>query len=529
MSLRRSGILVHPSSLYSPYGIGDLGEGAYRFIDFLEKGKQTLWQILPLSHVGYGNSPYSSYSAFACNPWLISPDKLANDGLLSNEDLRNIPYFKPDRVEFEKVMDYKVKLFKKAFQMFNMYADKKPFRKFCEENSFWLDDYTLYISIKNHLINERKTGGILRDLMSFASRAKSYLKDHEILDQFYGAAFVSFPDELLDPTEEVKAKWRAKLLEDIEYYSFLQYEFYKQWSQLKKYANDKGIEIIGDMPIFIAADSADAWLNRELFHYNSEGFPEKIAGVPPDYFSETGQLWGNPLYRWEKHDQTGYDWWAKRIKQTLKFVDIVRIDHFRAFESYWEITAPAKTAEKGVWKKGPGRKFFDIMFYKLNGLPIIAEDLGDLNPEVHKLRDSLGLAGMKVLQFAFNSGSGNDFLPHNFKDTNWIIYPGTHDNNTTKGWWKEIGDQERNYVKDYLRISGDDIAWDFIRLAFSSVADTAIIPLQDVLCLDENSRMNIPGKPDGNWEFRIGKDALNDSYADGLKYLSELYNRNNID
>ena len=280
MSLRRSGILVHPSSLYSPYGIGDLGEGAYRFIDFLEKGKQTLWQILPLSHVGYGNSPYSSYSAFACNPWLISPDKLANDGLLSNEDLRNIPYFKPDRVEFEKVMDYKVKLFKKAFQMFNMYADKKPFRKFCEENSFWLDDYTLYISIKNHLINERKTGGILRDLMSFASRAKSYLKDHEILDQFYGAAFVSFPDELLDPTEEVKAKWRAKLLEDIEYYSFLQYEFYKQWSQLKKYANDKGIEIIGDMPIFIAADSADAWLNRELFHYNSEGFPEKIAVFP---------------------------------------------------------------------------------------------------------------------------------------------------------------------------------------------------------------------------------------------------------
>lgn len=523
---RRSGVLAHPSSLYSPYGIGDLGEGAYRFVDFLQKAGQTIWQILPLGHTGYGNSPYSAYSAFACNPLLISPDKLANDGLLGNEDLRNIPYFDPDKVEYERVKTYKDGLFRKAFRMFKMYADKKPFEIFCRENAFWLNDYCLFIALKEKLIEKRKTESVLSELLGFAERAKGILKDNEILDQFYGAAFSSFPKEYLDPGKKEKEYLQEELKFEIEYYSFLQYEFYRQWSKLKKYANDKGILIIGDMPIFVSADSSDAWLHRELFYYDTKGFPKKVAGVPPDYFSETGQLWGNPLYNWQYHRDTGYDWWSGRISQTLKYVDVVRIDHFRAFESYWEIDYPAETAIKGKWRKGPGREFFDIIEKRLGALPIIAEDLGDLNPEVQILREELGLAGMKILQFGFGSGSENSYLPHNYSDTNWIVYTGTHDNNTTIGWWKEATREEKEYVKQYIRTDGSDIAWDFIRLAFSSTADTAIIPLQDILCLDESHRMNTPGVASGNWEFRISEYQLNDGYADGLRLFSRLYNRN---
>lgn len=526
MSERKSGVLAHPSSFPSPYGIGDLGEGAYRFIDFLEKAGQTLWQILPLGHTGYGNSPYSAYSAFACNPLLISPDKLANDGLLGNEDLRNVPYFETEKVEYERVREYKDKLFRQAFYMFKKYADKKPFLQFCRENDFWLKDYTLYVALKNKLMNRRKKESVLSELIDFAERAKGYLKDNEILDQFYGACFSSFPREYLTPSKEVKEKLGKELADEIEYYSFLQYEFFKQWSALKKYANNRGIKIIGDMPFYVSSDSSDAWLNRELFYYDEKGFPQKVAGVPPDYFSATGQLWGNPLYRWDYHKSTGFDWWSKRISQTLKYVDIIRIDHFRAFESYWEIPYPSKTAEKGKWRKGPGREFFDIIGLKLGGLPIIAEDLGDLNEEVHVLRDELGLAGMKILQFAFGSGAGNDYLPHNYKNTHWIIYTGTHDNNTTIGWWNAASDGEKDYVKKYFNCDGSDIAWNFIRLAFASTADTAIIPIQDVLCLDESSRMNTPGIASGNWEFRYGENTLNEGYAHGLKLFSELYNRN---
>lgn len=529
MSERRSGVLVHPTSLYSPFGIGDLGEGAYRFIDFLEKAKQTLWQILPLGHTGYGNSPYSSYSAFACNPLLISPDKLANDGLLGNEDLRNIPYFDKNRVEYDRVIEYKEGLFRKAFEMFKMYADQKPFKEYCRENDFWLYDYALYISLKKRIMNQRKTESVLTDFVNFVERAKNTLKDTEIINMFYGAAFCSFPEKYLNLTPETRRELEEDLKDEIEYNCFLQYEFYKQWSALKKYANKRGIQIIGDMPIFVSSDSSDAWLHRELFHYDEKGFPSAVAGVPPDYFSATGQLWGNSLYRWDYHKSTNYDWWTKRIKQTLKYVDIVRIDHFRAFESYWEIPYPAETAEKGAWRKGPGKNFFDVLKKRLGGLPIIAEDLGDLNPEVHELRDEIGLAGMKVLQFAF-SGAANDFLPHNYKNTNWIVYTGTHDNNTTVGWWNvDINDGEKNYVKQYLKTDGSDIAWDFIRMAYSSVADTAVIPIQDILCLDQNSRMNVPGVAGGNWEFRLAENALNDGYANGLRLFSELYNRNNIE
>ncbi len=526
MNERKSGILVHPTSFPSPYGIGDLGEGAYRFIDFMEKAGQTLWQILPLGHTGYGNSPYLAYSAFACNPLLISPDKLANDGLLGNEDLRNIPYFETNRVEYDRVSEYKDKLFRRAFYIFKMYTDKKPFIQFCEENDFWLKDYTLYIALKNKIADKRKKESVLSELIAFAERAKDCLKDNEILDRFYGASFSSFPIEYLNLDSRTRDELSSELANEIEYYSFLQYEFYKQWTNLKKYANDKGIQIIGDMPFYVSSDSSDAWLHRELFYYDEKGFPLKVAGVPPDYFSSTGQLWGNPLYNWDYHRRTGFTWWTKRISQTLKYVDIVRIDHFRAFESYWEIPYPSKTAETGVWRKGPGREFFDIVKWKLGGLPIIAEDLGDLNPEVHVLRDELGLAGMKILQFAFGSGSGNDYLPHNYKNTNWIAYTGTHDNNTTIGWWNEAGDNEKNFVKSYLNCSGSDIAWDFIRLAFSSTADTAIIPIQDILCLDEKARMNTPGVAGGNWEFRYDRDALNEGFANGLKLFSELYNRN---
>jgi 4-alpha-glucanotransferase len=522
--MRYCGILLHPTSLPGKYGIGDLGQAAYDFVDFLEKAGQSMWQILPLGHTGFGDSPYQSFSAFAGNPLMISPDLLVEGGLLKSEDIAKVPEFDEAKVDFGKVQSYKEGLLKKAYTNFKKGKADKEFTAFCRKNSFWLKDYALFMALKNYFIEQRRNEYESPEYKAYYKLTVKSLGENGVKDCYYGACWNSFPEKLKNRDEAELKKYTNSLKKEVEYYKFIQYLFFKQWDELKKYANEKGIKLIGDIPIFVAADSADTWAQRELFHINAKGFPTEVAGVPPDYFSEEGQLWGNPLYNWKIHAQTGYEWWVKRVDSVLKLVDIVRIDHFRAFESYWSIPYGSKNAVKGEWKKGPGRELFDAISDKLGSLDIIAEDLGDLNEEVHILRDELGLPGMKILQFAFDN-SGNEYQPHNYTSDNFVVYTGTHDNDTTIGWYKNTNESCRDYARRLMRVSGDDISWDMIRLAISSNARYCIIPLQDVLCLDSDARMNTPGVADGNWQFRFKADALTDEKAEGLKYLCELYNR----
>ncbi len=524
--MRKCGILLHPTSLPGKYGIGDLGKAAYDFVDYLEQAGQSLWQILPLGHTGFGDSPYQSFSAFAGNPLMISPDKLIADELLSEADISGIPNFNEDKVDFGAVQNYKEYLLKKAYNNFKKYAkDNKEYKSFCRKNAFWLNDYALFMSLKNYFIQQRKFEYESKEYKAYYKLTYKNLDESSIKDCYYGACWNSFPEGLKNRNNTEIKKYTKLLKDEIDYYKFIQYLFFSQWNELKIYANEKGIRLIGDIPIFVAADSADTWAERELFHINAKGFPTEVAGVPPDYFSSDGQLWGNPLYNWVYHKQTGYEWWIKRVESVLKLVDIVRIDHFRAFESYWSIPYGSKTAVKGKWKKGPQTELFDAIKNKLGSLNIIAEDLGDLNPEVRILRDKLGLPGMKILQFAFDN-QGNEYLPHNYTSDNFVVYTGTHDNDTTKGWYESTNEECRDYARRLMNISGDDISWDLIRLAVSSIAKYCIIPLQDILSLGSEARMNTPGVTGGNWQFRFRKDALTDKSAEGLKYLCKLYNRN---
>ncbi len=528
MNDRKSGVLVHPTSFPSRYGIGDFGKGALDFIDFLVKAKQKVWQILPLGHTSFGDSPYQSFSTFAGNPLLISIDTLLEDGLINEKDLENVPFFDESKVEFGKVIDFKYSIFRKAFSAFKNIRTKKlknEFSSFCKKNQDWLDDYCLFISLKNYFIQERQNTFETPEYIKYKKQNIDTLGENGVNDCFYGACWNSWPDDIASRKNAAVEKWTKKLKNEIEFYKFLQFKFFAQWQAVKKYANENGVEIIGDIPIFVASDSADTWSGRELFKMDSKGYPIEVAGVPPDYFSETGQLWGNPLYDWNYHKKTGYAWWIKRIKNMLELVDVIRIDHFRAFDSYWAIPYGSETAVKGEWKKGPGAELFYAVEKNLGKLPIIAEDLGDLNKEVIELRDKLGFPGMKILQFAFGGGNGNEYLPHNFKSTNFIVYTGTHDNDTTIGWYESIDDGTRDYLRRALNISGDDIAWDLIRCAFASVADTAVIPVQDILCLGKEARMNTPGISSGNWQFRYKDGLLSDEKAQGLAYFTELYNR----
>lgn len=526
---RISGILAHPTSMPSKYGIGDLGATCYDFVDFLARSNQTIWQVLPLGPTSFGDSPYQSFSTFAGNPILISPDLLLEKGFLKESDLIKIPEFDENKVEYGKVIKFKNSILKKAFNGFKNKTDKKldeEFKKFKEDNKNWLEDYCLFISIKNYYIEDRKEQFEPKELKKYRSENEKTMTESSILDCFYGACFNSWETDISLHEKSAVDKWKNKLKDEVEFYEFCQFEFFSQWHKLKQYANKKGIEIVGDIPIFVAADSADVWSNRELFCLNSKGYPIEVAGVPPDYFSRTGQLWGNPLYDWEVHKKDGFKWWIERIRSMLDMVDILRIDHFRAFESYWAIPYGEKNAVKGEWKKGPNKLFFDTVKESLGDLPIIAEDLGDLNEEVHLLRDDLGLAGMKILQFAFSDSNKNSYLPHNYNNPNFIVYTGTHDNDTTIGWYKDLDEKSQDYIRRYLNVSGDDIAWDLIRLAFLSSADYAVIPIQDLLRLDSSARMNKPGVADGNWQFRIKEGDLTDSIENGLLYLNELYNRN---
>ncbi len=494
---RTSGVLTHPTSFPSPYGIGDLGDGAYHYVDFLIEARQSLWQILPLGPTGYGDSPYQCFSGFAGNPLLISPDLLVESGLLPAHILEPAPAFPKDRVDFGRVIEFKEGMLNQAFERFQngkLPEQKALFDTFKEENSGWLDDFALFMALKGDFRNTK------------------------------GGVWNRWPRPIAKRQTAALEEWTAKLSQEIEQHKFEQYLFFEQWLPLKKYANEGGLKIIGDVPIFVAFDSDDVWSNPELFYLDDEGEPSVVAGVPPDYFSKTGQRWGNPLYRWSVMAEDGFSWWVKRLGLTLRTVDIVRIDHFRGFDAYWEILAENPTAETGRWVKGPGAGLFEAMEEALGELPIIAEDLGVITPEVEALRDRFEFPGMKILQFAFGGERNSSFLPHNY-GRNSVVYTGTHDNETTTGWYKNAKVDEKDHLRRYVDRGGSDYAWDMIKLAYSSVADMAVVPLQDLLKLDNSARMNFPGKSGGWWTWRYQKEALSDDIASRLGEITELFGR----
>ena len=524
---RSSGILLHPSSLPSKFGIGDFGPNAYKFVDYLEKAGQHIWQVLPLGPTSFGDSPYQSFSTFAGNTLFISPEVLCQKGYLEERDVELAPIFSCKKTDYGNAIPFKRGLFEKAHRRFQkkaFTADQVAFQKFCEKNSFWLEDYALFASLKDYFIAERQEAGFSNEFFAFEEKTAKKLSKNLQKDYYFGAVWSTWPEELVNREYGALEKWKRKLTTAIDRYKFLQFEFFSQWEALKQYANEKNIKIIGDVPIFVAYDSADTWANPKNYYIDEKGFPTVVAGVPPDYFSETGQLWGNPLYRWEEHEKTGYKWWIDRIRCTLNMVDILRIDHFRGFESYWAVPFGDRDATKGEWRKGPAEKLFKAVEKELGNLPIIAEDLGIITDDVRELRKKLGFPGMRILHFAFNDDSKNDYLPHNY-EPNTVVYTGTHDNDTTIGWYTNGTEHEKDYVRRYMNISGDDIAWDMIRLAMSSSAVFAIFPIQDMLRLDGSHRMNIPSTSNSNWQFRFELSQLNEDDANGLRYLSELFNR----
>jgi 4-alpha-glucanotransferase len=494
---RRSGVLLHPTSLPSRYGIGDLGDTAYDFVDFLVRSGQSLWQILPLGPTGYGDSPYQCFSAFAGNPLLISPERLAAEGILPPGALKEVPDFPVNRTDFGWIIPYKNDLLRKALGHFQKQAtpdQQQAFDAFCQEQAYWLDDFALFMALKNR-----------------------YMEDD-------GGVWNTWPKEIAQRLPPAVRTWTRRLASEIAVHKFNQFLFFRQWLDLKEYANARGIEIVGDVPIFVAFDSADVWANPELFYLDEDGRPTVVAGVPPDYFSETGQRWGNPLYRWRKMAADGYAWWVKRLQMTFTQVDIVRIDHFRGFDAYWEIPATEETAVVGRWVKGPGSGFFDRMRQALGDLPIIAEDLGVITPGVEALRDQYDFPGMKILQFAFGGDKKSNFLPHNFQ-ANCVVYTGTHDNETTLGWYLNASPVEQDHARRYVARDGHDIAWDMIRLALMSVADTAVVPLQDLMSLGNEARMNFPGKTGGWWSWRFTPGMLTEGIVLRLRELVEMYGR----
>lgn len=524
---RSSGILLHPTSFPGKFGIGDFGKSAYQFIDFMEKSGQSLWQILPLNPTSFGDSPYQSFSAFAGNPLLISPEILLKKGYLSEEDLSSYPLFSETQVEYSKVIPTKMKLLQKAYDTFQKEGDfptKQAFFHFCERNAFWLDDFTLFIALKDFIIQERKSQGFSEGWESFYEETKDYLTEIQQKDYYFGAVWTTWPKDLKHRNSKTLSHWKESLQTTIVFYAFLQFEFFLQWQSLKEYANKKGIQIIGDIPIFVALDSADTWSNQCLFYLDQSGYPTVVAGVPPDYFSKTGQLWGNPLYHWEEHKKTSYKWWLQRIQTTLTMIDILRIDHFRGFESYWAVPFGHKDATKGTWCKGPGSHFFSSLQKEMGNLPIIAEDLGILTNEVIQLRKDFQLPGMKVLQFAFGNSWNNDYLPHQC-EKNSVTYTGTHDNDTTRGWYSTASQKEQDHFRRYMNSSGENVPWDFIRLASSSPSMFSIYPLQDVLGLDSKYRMNTPGVPWGNWQYRYKEEQLSPETSKFLYYITKLFGR----
>lgn len=503
---RASGILLHPTSLPGPYGIGDLGSEAHRFVEFLAQSGQRVWQMLPLGPTGYGNSPYQTFSAFAGNPLLLSFEPLLKEGWLRPGEVEARPAFPPGRVDYDAVSAWKWPLLWRAFERFRAAASeahRQALAAFAQRQAAWLDDYALFMALR---------------------------------EEFGGAVWTQWERDIAFRAPEAVEGWRRRLDRRVQFHRFLQYEFFRQWQSLKAACQRHGIRLFGDIPIFIAHDSADVWSHPELFELDAQGNPTVVAGVPPDYFSDTGQRWGNPLYRWEAMAQSGYAWWIERVRAAQEMVDIIRLDHFRGFEAYWEVPADEETAVNGRWVKGPGAAFFEALRAALGELPMVAEDLGLITPEVRALQAQFGLPGMRVLQFAFGGDPRtNEHCPHNFT-RDCVVYTGTHDNNTSRGWFHEVEAPEsaeslttiraeRQRALRYLHSDGAQIHWDMIRLALGSVAVLAIVPLQDVFGLGSEARMNRPGRPEGNWEWRCDAAMLTDEVAAELRELTELYGR----
>lgn len=492
--MRGSGILLPISSLPSKYGIGCFSKEAYEFVDKLEEAGQKYWQILPLGPTGYGDSPYQALSTFAGNPYFIDLDQLVEDGYLQSEDLEGLKSVSnEERVDYGMVYNTRYDVLYQAFLAFKENVEE-GFYQFEQENSYWLQDYALYMALK---------------------------KSHK------GASCNSWELEIRMHKSEAIAKCEEELAEDILNYKFQQYIFLKQWTRLKEYANGRGIKIIGDIPFYVASDSADCFSQPSLFQYDEQYEPTHVAGCPPDAFSEDGQLWGNPLYDWEYLKSTDYEWWINRIRHCFVLYDVIRLDHFRGFEEYYAIPAGSETARYGAWKRGPGIEFFKTIERKLGDVSIIAEDLGFLNESVYSLVKETGYPGMKVLQFAFDSREESDYLPHNY-DKNCVVYTGTHDNDTILGWYKEINKEDAKLLKEYLNIDEDDIKelnWHIIRLALASVAKYCIIPMQDYLGLGAEARINTPGTQGGNWQWRMKKGAVTKELVEKIRRLTKVYGR----
>jgi len=498
---RAAGILMPITSLPTPYGIGTIGKEAYAFADFLKSAGQKYWQILPVGPTSYGDSPYQSFSTFAGNPNMIDLDMLCEEGLLTPEDYKDIDWGDNDeKVDYEKVYNNKFPVLRIAFKNFKennpvQEDEQKKFRSWCAKakNKSWLGNYALYMAVKE----------------SFGNKSWTEWED----------------DAIRLREESAMKKYKRKLSKEMSFWKFVQYKFYQQWEAFRGYVNGLGIQIIGDMPIYVAMDSADTWANPELFMLDEERQPVCVAGCPPDYFSAKGQLWGNPIYNWEYHKQTGYKWWFERIKAASELFDITRIDHFRAFNDYWSIPYPAEDAVNGSWEDGPGIEFFNLMKKELGDLPIIAEDLGTMNPGVIKLLKDSCYPGMKVLEFAFDGGEENDYLPHTYTP-NSVVYSGTHDNDTLMGWAATTKPEYLKFARDYCKMGHDEpFNWGIIRTAYESVSDYCIIQMQDYLGLGSEARMNTPSTLGGNWEWRIKKGAASPELAERIRELSKNYNR----
>lgn len=494
LTQRASGILLHPTSLPGQFGSGDIGKNAYQFIDWLVKAGQTYWQMLPIGEVGLSNSPYTSSSAFAGNHLLIDLEELATQGWLESSELIPKPQFVSDYANFELVKPFRLKRLQLAAQRFFSKTDGlgyAEYTEFCQSEQDWLEDFALFKAIEHHQKNRE---------------------------------WDEWPEKYVRRDPKALLQARKRYANEIDFYKFCQWCFYRQWMLLKKYANDRGIQIIGDVPIFVSYQSADVWEHQELFELDETGHPVVVAGVPPDFFSETGQLWGNPLYLWDAHERTSYAWWKDRLQHAFRFFDLVRIDHFRGFAGYWAIPAGAVDARGGQWMPGPGVKLFKAFRESFGDLPIIAEDLGVITPDVTELRDKFDLPGMRILQFAFGGDDRNPYLPHHYI-ANTVAYTGTHDNNTIVGWWNSATEHEKNYAKYYLGSDGYEINWVTISKLSASQADTVIYPLQDVLGLGSDALMNIPGKAWGNWEWRFTWEQMQNTHADRLKQITKQNQR----
>lgn len=494
MPERNSGILLHITSLPGKEGIGTLGKNAMEWIDFLQETKQRLWQILPLGPVNVGNCPYQCFSAFAGNPLLIDLQLLVNEGLLEDTDLAAIPKYDIRQVEFSKVTSWKTEKLKRAFTHFREKvhpAMLQEYDRFLNEHSWWLSDFALFMAIRQ---------------------------------DFPGKSWTSWPEELKRRNAEALSQIREKHSMEVDYQTFLQFLFFRQWNSLKNYANSKNVHIIGDIPLYVAGDSADVWANPHLFLLDDQLQAAKVSGVPPDYFSTTGQLWGTPVFNWENLKQQEYHWWLARIHFNLKMFDQVRIDHFRGLEAFWSVPAGEKTAERGEWVEARGTEMLEILRNQLGSIPLIAEDLGTITPEVERMRDRFNMPGMKVLQFGFSTDQTNEHLPHNFT-ANSVVYTGTHDNDTVWAWLHAAGSTEKKLAQEYLKNYHPRPVWGMIEMAWASVASTAIIPLQDLLELGAESRMNIPGIAEGNWGWRFRWDQIKNKHKVFLKEITVKYNR----